>query len=276
MENMTPTPTPPAQQEEPAKRPPFKAYLKTKDLWATIGILIGGSLLLGIIFFYLLLPIITQHNDSVTVPMVRSEVNAKKHILLDEAIDLLEEADLQHEIIDSSLYMPEYPPLAVVGQDPEPGSSVKPGRRVYLKVNRRSAPQIPFPNIIDISFNQARYTLENWKLQVGSTRTQPGLGDNLVMRAYYRGKQLNPGDKVPERASIDLVLSQSMERKKVRLPNVVGKQMDEAFAILQAQGFMPRPKPVSGGGAQGTVLKQIPTPKDSVVTGSVVVLEVVK
>ncbi|MFN8923201.1 MAG: PASTA domain-containing protein [Sphingobacteriia bacterium] len=274
---MSATPPPPnSSQPAPAGRPPVLEYLKSKEFYVLLGIILGGGLLLMLIFFYLLLPLMTNHNEQLEVPRVASDTKTERFVSLEEAEARLLEVGLAYEVIDSSQYVPEYPPLAVIGQEPEAGSAVKPGRKIYLKVNRARAPMVKFPDIVDLSYSQGRYTLENWRLHLGSTRVEPGLGDNLILRAYYQGRQLSAGDLVPEQSKIDLVVSQQAERGKMKMPEVTGKPIDQAMAELQRLGLMPRPRFRTGGSPAGVVLKQIPAARDSVAEGSVVILEITK
>ncbi|MBX3102891.1 MAG: PASTA domain-containing protein [Bacteroidetes bacterium] len=284
MSEMPSTPPPPAPVAPAAPDiaqltgwPKIKAYLRAREFWALAGILLGSGLLLLFIFFYLLLPLVTQQGNALKVPNVTSNSSSKQFILMDEGIRLIEEADLTHEIIDSGLFLPDFPPLAIISQEPEAGSEVKPGRMVYIKVNRRVPPKVKFPNVFDMGYNQARFLLENWKLRVGRTTSEPGMGDNLVLRAYYNGKQLKAGDMVPEQAQIDMVVSEGIRKHKVAVPSLVGKNLDEAHAILRALGLSIANVEFVNDSSQpqGFVVHQRPTARqDSVQAGSGVWLKV--
>jgi beta-lactam-binding protein with PASTA domain len=278
MQDATPPPIPVSPAPEQLKGwPKVKAYLRTKECWLLLGGIAGVGLLVLVIFFYLLLPIVTQQGSAIKVPQVTSDPTKRQFVSMDQGINLLEEADLSHEIIDSGLFLPDYPPLAIVAQEPEAGSEVKPGRVVYIKVNRRVPPKVKFPNVFDMGYNQARFLLENWKLRVGRTTSEPGLGDNLVLRAYWNGRQLKTGELIPEQAQIDLVVSEGIRKGKVAVPNLVGKSLDDAHAIIRVLGlsianvdFVNDPSQ-----PQGFVVHQRPTARqDSIQAGSSVWLKV--
>ena len=93
-----------------------------------IGILVS-ILILG--FFYVFLPGITNHGESVTVP----DLIGLEYRDLDK---FLTKRSLRYEINQDSGFTSDYPPLAVLKQYPEPGAKVKENRKIFLSLNALS------------------------------------------------------------------------------------------------------------------------------------------
>src|SRR5690625_7078900 len=77
-----------------------------------------------------IMPYYTNYNEGVTVPDVT-------RLPLDEAEALLETYGLRHEVLDRRAHS-AYPANFIIDQTPEAKQIVKPDRKVYLIVDRKS------------------------------------------------------------------------------------------------------------------------------------------
>jgi beta-lactam-binding protein with PASTA domain len=189
----------------------------------------GITLLFLLLFFYLFLPFYTRQGQSVVVPEISG-------LSFEEARAQLEAVGLGYSLDTLYEYRPEFPPLAVTQQDPLPNTQVKPGRKIYLYLNKETPHQIAFPDIINKSLFEARAELEKRGLKVGRINYVAGEYPNLVEKATFRRKSLKPGQLLEKYSSIDLVVSEGPGEKVVAI-DIVGMQIAEAVSLLQEQGF---------------------------------------
>lgn len=141
----------------------------------------------------------TNHNDFVTVPNLVGQS-------LEEAQNALTHNALRLQVQDSSNFNPKYPSGAVIEQEPLANSKVKSDRKIYVIINPSDYQKIKIPNVIRKTFRQAKPTLETVGFQVGKISYVNDLGKDEVIKLRFRGKPVNPGDKLRKTSTIDLVL----------------------------------------------------------------------
>src|SRR6476620_2015387 len=115
--------------------------------------------ILGLAYFYMYLPSVTNHGESVTVPNIEG-------MPIDQVEEFLVKHDLRFEVNDSS-YSSKYPPLTVLKQFPAAGAQVKENRKVYVSVNRVNPPTVPMPDILNTSLINAEAVLKGSELKRG-------------------------------------------------------------------------------------------------------------
>lgn len=204
-------------------------YFKSREFLITIGAIAGVAVLFYLVFFFLFLPFYTNHGEETEVPEVAK-------LQLEDAIAALEEAGLEYEVADS-LYLVNIDPLAVISQDPLGKSKVKPGRKVYLTVNKVVAPMVKFPDITGVSQYQAKLKIEGAGLQMGQLTYVPHEYRNLVLGAAFKGKKLQEGEELRKGSKIDLVVGEGKGNQKVEIPSLVGKPYEVAIGTLQRMGL---------------------------------------
>lgn len=141
----------------------------------------------------------TNHNDFVTVPNLVGQS-------LEEAQNALTSHALRLQVQDSSNFNPNYPSGAVIEQEPLANSNVKSDRKIYVIINPSDYQKIKIPDVIRKTFRQAKPTLETVGFQVGKISYVNDLGKDEVIKLRFRGKTINPGDKLRKTSTIDLVL----------------------------------------------------------------------
>lgn len=263
-----------ASRPEP-KRVTFWHYLLTREFWSIIGAVLLGGVVLVLATFYLVFPLITKHNETRETPDVTSHPARDKYVTMEQAFRLLEEQGFE-PVVSDSVYYPHMKPRAVVRQEPVALTLVKPGRNVYLVVNKATAPDVKLPDVKDLQLAQAKNLLLNWKLKVGRIEYMPGDHPGIVMKARYKDEDLPRFASVPEGAAIDLVVSQGVGDLFVPYPNVKGMFFQEALEALKMAGLNPKitftgREPVE----EYEVLSQSPKARgDSIRYGSTVLLSV--
>jgi serine/threonine-protein kinase len=140
-----------------------------------------------------------------------------------------------------------------------------------LATRHSKASQLTVPNVVGQQLAKAKTTLVNDGLVVGSVTRQAS--------AQPAGQVLstNPGVgmAVTKGASVDLVTSDGSGSQQVAVPNVVGKQLQDATTILQKAGFQVSVQTSnSAQGQANSVISQSPA-QGKAAKGSTVTLTVV-
>jgi hypothetical protein len=120
-----------------------------------VNVAVLASIVLGLmlLFFYIYLPIATKHFNSLSMPDLIGKSEA-------EVIEILDDAGLRYEIIDST-YVRDAKPMSVVSQNPKPKTEVKDNRKVYLIIQKTTPPDLKIPkDIIGQSEKNAREQLQ--------------------------------------------------------------------------------------------------------------------
>ncbi|MET3038424.1 PASTA domain-containing protein [Chryseobacterium sp. NRRL B-14859] len=170
----------------------------------------------------------TNHGQEIPVPNV---VNKSVH----DAIKILDDTGLEYEV-DSANYDPKYRPFQVLRVDPVPGSHVKDGRTVHLRVNPRTWAPIVVPDVINKYSGLAFQRLDQVGLKIGDTIYEPSIQKDALLRILYKGNAVNPGTRIPRFSIIDVVVG-SGPMRNISIPNVVGLSVKEARAVITKSMF---------------------------------------
>lgn len=141
----------------------------------------------------------TDHGHEISVPDLRKLTEEQVQTKLDEL-------DLDYELLDSVDYRSDFPQFSVVEQDPSPGTKVKVGRKIYIKVNTSGFSSVRIPNLIEKTYREAVPTLRALGLDEGTVTYVPNLGKDMVLEMRFKGRNLKVGDRVLKSSKIDLVL----------------------------------------------------------------------
>lgn len=166
----------------------------------------------------------TNHGEEITVPDL-SKLSVE---VAEEKLDAL---DLEYVLLDTTEYQRDYPKFSVVKQDPVAGSKVKEGRKIYIKINSDAYREIVMPDLIEQTLRQAEPTLKALGLELGEKTYKPYLAKDMVLEMRYKGKRVNPGDKIPKASKIDLVLGDGKVGFEEEVDSVpaVEEVIDEEF-----------------------------------------------
>ena len=171
----------------------FKSRLFLKHfLIAVTSLIIVLWILLKVLNAY------THHGEEAQVP----DFTGKKITELDGFIS---GKNVRYLIIDS-IYDPKEKPGIVIKQDPEAKSQVKHNRMIYLYVTSTQAPQIAMPKLIDRSTRQALFMIESYGFKKGNVTTVAANCNGCVLKQFFKGKEINPGDAIKKGSKIDLVI----------------------------------------------------------------------
>jgi len=193
--------------------------------------LILASLILffGTLFVMQVLKIATRHSHNLSVPDFAG-------LTLDEAVTAANNRNLRVEVFDS-VFLSDFERGTVVEQHPRSGFMVKKNRKIFLTMNAMSPEHVSMPNLVDLTFIQARAKLESFGLKVGRISYEPDMGLNMVLAQRINGKNLVPGDSVVKGIKIDLVLGKGLSDEQTGIPDLVGLTL-EAANILASDRFL--------------------------------------
>ena len=145
------------------------------------------------------LKLITHHQQYIQVP----DLNG---VPIAALANIMNKENLRFEIIDSSRYIPEIPPLSVIDHVPYAGSEVKTNRKIYLTVNPSGYQKITVPNLIQITKRNAESMINAVGFKLGEIKYKDNIGKDMVLEIFHMGNQIKPGVLLPKTSTIDLVL----------------------------------------------------------------------
>jgi serine/threonine protein kinase/beta-lactam-binding protein with PASTA domain len=207
---------------------------------------------------------ISKGQDAKTVPKVTD-------LTIEDARSLLEQHGLQ--LGDQTSTNDLAVAGTVIAQDPAAGAVAPVGSSVAVTVSK-GPKDVGVPDLTGQDEETARANLEAVGLQEGK-----------VTRAYSSDQPFKTvlstdppgGTQTPEGTRVNLLLSNGP--KKVPMPEVYGKSIEEATALIQDAGLVPRTPsdfPTTDPTLDGIVRKTSPQPGVPVVEGHSVIISVYK
>lgn len=201
-----------------------------KDLIIHLLVVVGIGLSAVLIFFYLYLPYITNHGDTLTVPDVRG-------VTVDELDEFLESRNLRYEVTADSGFSAKERPLAVLKQFPMPNAKVKENRKVYVTLNSEKPPLIRMPKLTEGSVKNAALILQTYDLQLGEIIYVPDPYLNYILRQQIDGREVLEGEKIPKGSKIDLVAGDGLGQQNLESPDLIGYDLESAQIAIIGSGL---------------------------------------
>lgn len=175
----------------------FFAFIKSKAFLKHLIIAII-SLIVLLWLLFKLLGVYTHHGETAEVPDFKGK-------LISELDNFVSDKHVRYVIIDS-IYDPEEEAGMVIKQDPEAKSLVKHNRLIYLYVTSTQAPQMDMPKLVDRSTRQAIFMIESYGLKVGKITEIAGDCKGCVLKQFFNGKEIAPGEPIKKGSKIDLAV----------------------------------------------------------------------
>jgi beta-lactam-binding protein with PASTA domain len=175
----------------------FFSLRRNRYFWFNLIAMPVVLILLGLGVMYWL-NVYTRHGEAIIVPDTRG-------MTVDAAQRLFSGKQLSCVVSDST-YVKTKPAGSILESLPAPGQKVKEGRVIYLTVNTLNVPLMAVPRVADNSSvrqAEARMLASGFKL----TDNQYISGEkDWVYGVRYMGELLAEGDKVPQGATLTLVV----------------------------------------------------------------------
>lgn len=208
----------------------WRAYFSRKEGKLFLVLSLGGLFLSYVLFLAVLLPWLTRKGEEYRLPNLAGRPYP-------QVAEALGEVGFSPVLLDSQ-YVPETAPMTILLQDPPPNTRIKKGRKIYLTVASSTPPQIPFPDVKDLPYEQAHRLLrESYGFRIGEVIYTGGSVPDIVVEVRYEGKPIKAGQPIPRYATVDLVVSRGLSDVKVPFVSVVGLPVEEAVARLNAAGL---------------------------------------
>lgn len=201
----------------------FLRFLITKKFLRHLGLAVAIAivLLLGTLLW---LKIYTHHGKTITVPDLAG-------LTVEEVEDVSSSRRLRYEVIDS-VFSNEMPRGTVIKQNPNANSRVKKNRKIFLTMNAVNQEMVAMPQLVGLSFRQARLAMQNAGLIQGTIEYRPDYAKNNVLQQKHNDSVINEGTKITKGSVIDLVLGMGLSSSTTRIPDLVGKGLEEATEII--------------------------------------------
>jgi eukaryotic-like serine/threonine-protein kinase len=190
--------------------------------WKKLLILIGGFFVVILLMNFIVMPWYVRHNTLVKVPSVTGLNFEEAKLKLDEAGLEGTQGDIRYD--------PSKPIGTVIDQIPPPDQVVKDGRRIYLIIS--GGEQLyDVPNLVGRTLREAKFILTQRNLLTQEVEYKPSV-------QYPAGIVLsqleNAGSKVKKGTQIGLIISTGMESGDIKVPDITGKNIEEAKKLLIA------------------------------------------
>lgn len=201
-------------------------FITSKVFFKQLLLAVGGV----VVFCFIMLRWLsytTNHGEFETVPDLKGKS-------LSVASIELSENNLVIEVQDSANFNPDYPKFSVIDQSPKAGAQVKENRKIYITVNPSGYRKITVPELKERTFRQAKPTLEALGFKVGKVTYIDNIAEDLVLNVQYKGRDIEPGAKLPKTTSIDLVLGNGTRPGSETGEGEDGFSQGESDEIIQA------------------------------------------
>lgn len=232
-------------------------FLTKQPFYVNLIVALLAIFLVAFLFFQSL-GWITHHGTSLKVPSIQG-------MNVDNAITLLEKEGFEVIITDSS-YNDSLPLNIVRKQLPEAGATVKVNRTVFLMVNPVGLPLISMPKLEGLSYRFALDKLKKNNLILSDTIMRPNFMKGSVLEQRFNGVPIEAGTKIRYGSAISLVIGAGNEQIRIVVPDLIGKTVSEARAILDMNGIMLASIIPSGNisdTANAFIFKQNPETRDA-------------
>jgi beta-lactam-binding protein with PASTA domain len=223
-----------------------------KDLLVHLLVILAIGMVMIFLFFYVYLPITTNHGETIKVPDLKGKTLA-------EIEDILGDKNLRYQVNDSS-YVAGAVPLSVISQNPVMGSEVKANRKIYVTITATSPPMVSMPELKEKSQKNAELVLKSHGLILDKVNSVPSPYASFVLRQYVNGKEIAKDTKIPKGTKVTLDVGNGTMTSEIELPLLVGLNIDDAKAELLERGLtvgMEKKEQVSGK-EKGEVIRQKP------------------
>ncbi len=234
----------------------------SRIIWSNLARKFYISVLLLIVLFSLMnwvvMPWYVNHGGTVTVPDL-SGMQAS------EAKQVLDTLDLQYEF--GGTKPSKLAPNTVLSQNPESGSIVKHGRRIYLILSGQEE-KVTVPDLRGHSQREAQFMLERAGFRLGNVTSDSSseFPQNVVM-----SQSIPANTMAPSGTAISIAVSAgAVNVGEISVPDLVGRPLSEAQRtilnsnlVLGKITFQPSNKLVPN-----TVLEQYPRAQEIVPKGN--------
>ncbi len=202
----------------------IKKTFTNRNFYLGIVALGAAAIILLLLFNSMVMPWYTNYAEGLTVPDVT-------RMPLDEATATLTAYGLRYEVADRRSNA-LYPAGFVTDQQPLPSELVKPNRKIYLTVNTEYHPTVEVPQVVNLSFRNAKIQLQNSGLELGTVSYESSRFKNTVLR-----QSVKAGETVERGTTVDLAIGDGLGERQVAIPDIIGLNLTAAQQQLRRAGL---------------------------------------
>ncbi len=195
-----------------------------------LGIAIGLAVIIVLVFFYIFLPLTTNHGETITVPSV-----VNQHV--DDLENILTSRSLGYEVKVDSGYSDTQAPFTVLDQFPKANARVKENRKIYVTLNSSKPPLVKMPDLIDKSLKIAEITLQSFGLKSGSKEYKPDLALNVILEQRINGREVLPGEMIPKGSKIDLTIGDGYGNRTWEMYSYINQSLSDTKVTIAGSGL---------------------------------------
>lgn len=246
----------PEEPKPKKKRKPKLAFLLMIPLFLAVA---AGGFWLGVQRYF--------ETGEVKVPHIEG-------MSLAEAEKILAEHNLTYEV-NRKVHDLEYPENYIITQSPEAGEMIKRTRPILIDISL--GPELkPVPGVIGETERSARIILTNAGFTANDNVEE--VYDEQIPAGTVVDQDPKPETKKPIGSVVNLIISLGPKLKQISMPNLVGKTLDEAKAILSENKLELGNirNEISYEYFSGQVMKQSIKPNQSVLQGQAIDLTISK
>ena len=235
----------------------LKEFLTSKILLKNFGLAV--LLTIALIWFTMIgLSYYTNKGENFPTPDLKGLTFAQVEALANKN-------DLRF-VIEDTVFRKDIQPGTVVIQNPLAGHKIKPNRVIYITLASARPEQVEVPKLTDVSMRQATELLESKGFALGNIELRPSEFNDLVLDQKYKGQSVQPGSRLDNGSTIDLVVGKNMAGGETTIPNLTALSLADAKNILKSKSLaigskMYDPAIVTAEDSSNAVIwKQMPQP----------------
>ncbi|VXB88448.1 PASTA domain-containing protein [Flavobacterium sp. 9AF] len=181
----------------------IRKFLTSKTFFIQLAMAFGIIIVLGFILLKFL-DFRTNHGEEIPVP----DLSKMQVAIADEK---LKEIGLELLLLDTVDFRKEMPPFSIVEQNPKAGTTVKDGRKIYVKLNSGGFMDVKLPDFYEKTYRQISANLKSLELKEGKITYKKNMAKDVVLGLTQNGRTLKKGDKVKKNSVIDFILGDGKE-----------------------------------------------------------------
>ena len=206
----------------------LKEFLTSKIFLKNFGLAVLLTIVL-IWFTMVMLSFYTNKGENFPTPDLKGLTFAQVEALANKK-------DLRF-VIEDTVYRKDIQPGTVVIQNPLAGHKIKPNRVIYITLASAMPEQVEVPKLTDVSMRQATELLESKGFALGNIELRPSEFNDLVLDQKYKGQTIQPGSRLDNGSTIDLVVGKNMAGGETTIPNLTALTLTDAQNTLKSKSL---------------------------------------
>ncbi len=206
----------------------LKEFFTSKIFLKNLGI----AVLLTIVLIWVtmtMLSFYTHKGENISTPDLKGlDINEVKSVI---------DKDNLRFVIENTICRKDVQPGTVVLQNPSAGHKIKPNRVIYITLASSMPEQVEVPKLTDVSMRQARVLLESKGFALGNIEMRPSEFNDLVLEQKHNGQMIQPGSRLDNGSTIDLVVGKNMSGGETIIPDLTSLSLEAARDTLNRRSL---------------------------------------